>query len=64
MPLPLALVLKAAEELKREAIRNKRLRPATRVRMMLQAQQMPAHWAGRRLIEKGLSDDAPRTVAS
>jgi hypothetical protein len=59
MPLPLSLIVTAAEVMRQEAIRNKRLRSATRVRMLLQAQQMPFHWLGRILLERALEEKKP-----
>ena len=52
MMLPLDLVLKAAEELKQEAITNKRRRPATRVKMLMAAEAMPYRWIGDMLLRR------------
>jgi hypothetical protein len=51
MPLPLSLVLQAAQAMREDAISNRRLHPKTRLRMLIQAEQMPRHWIGRRLLQ-------------
>lgn len=54
--LPLSLIFGAADALRQEAIRNHRLRPETRLEMLLNADALPARWLGGVLLQRAIAE--------
>ena len=59
MMLPLDLVMVAAEAMKQEAVRNKRRRPGTRVKLLLAADALPKRWVGDMLLRRAAEEQKP-----
>jgi hypothetical protein len=55
--IPLSIVAKAAEQLRQEAVRNRRLSPRKRVEMYLAAQTLLPRYVGKMLVERALKQD-------
>lgn len=61
MTLPLPIVARAAQQMRQEALHNRRLRPHQRVRLWLQAEALLPRWCGQVLLDRALAEkDAHR----